>query len=420
MNQSDPAILVIFGITGDLSGRYLLPALYHLVKENKLHEKTEILGVTRGATTTDELFEKVELCVNETDQICDPEVVKAMRARTEMFQMDLENPAAYDALLAKLNAIEDAKGVCMHRIYYLSIPPKAYQPVVRLMGERGLNASCQHGTADTRLLVEKPFGYDLESAKKLLHETGRHFKEEHVYRIDHYMAKQPVLDFLKARIENPALDDTWNGGNIASIDIVAKEEIGIEGRAEFYEPLGALRDFIQSHLIQLLGIVTMEKPASLDSSHVHKAKAAALKLVIPAAPDSAIRGQYDGYKDETGNSDSTTETYAEVTIESSAERWQGVPIKLLTGKALDEKRTEIVAHLREADALGKTEIIWPLQGGNAYEKVIADAIAGDRTVFASSEEVLESWRILQPVLSYWQDTDNDMAVYNPGSSGPQI
>ncbi|HSX46163.1 MAG TPA: glucose-6-phosphate dehydrogenase, partial [Candidatus Saccharimonadia bacterium] len=162
----DPTILVIFGITGDLSQRYLLPALYHLTKDGLLDEQTVILGVTRGDTTTEQLFEKVELCVNEVDKVCDPVALKAMHKRTEMFKMDLDNADDYAKLLEKLNSIEETKGVCMNRLYYLSIPPKAYGPVVGLLGEKGLNGSCQHGKAATRLLVEKPFGYDLESAQQ--------------------------------------------------------------------------------------------------------------------------------------------------------------------------------------------------------------------------------------------------------------
>jgi glucose-6-phosphate 1-dehydrogenase len=415
-----PAILVIFGITGDLSGRYLLPALYHLVKENELHEKTEILGVTRGAATIDELFEKVELCVNEVDKICDPGVVKAMRERTKMFQMDLDDPAAYDALLAKLNSIEETKGVCMDRVYYLSIPPGAYRPVVQLMGEHGLNASCQHGEAATRLMVEKPFGHDLATAEELIAETGRHFSEEQVYRIDHYMAKQPVLDFLADRVNNPAMDEQLNGNKIKSVDIIAKESIGIEGRAAFYDPLGALRDFIQSHLIQILGLITMDKPGSLDSEHVHNAKETALNKIEAADPINIVRGQYRGYREEVDNPGSDTETYAEITVYSSNERWRGVPFRLLTGKALDEKRTEIVMALGEPDLAGKSELIWPLQSGNAYERVLLDAIKGDQTVFASREEILASWRILQPVLDVWQAASDDLIIYEPGSAGPAV
>lgn len=414
----EPAILVIFGITGDLSGRYLLPALYHLVKEGALHEKSRILGVTRGGTSADELFEKVELCVNEVDKVCDPDVVKAMRERTEMFRMDLDDPAAYDTLLSKLNSLEETRGVCMHRVYYLSIPPKAYLPVVRFMGEHGLNASCQHGEAATRLMVEKPFGHDLESAEKLIEETGRHFGEEQVYRIDHYLAKQPVLDFLHSRIDQPAIEKIWNNQNIESVEIIAKEKIGIEGRAAFYDPLGALRDFIQNHLIQLLSLAAMERPSSFDSEHVHAAKETALGTFGPADTSQTLRGQYDGYREEAGRPDSVTETYAELTVYSQTPRWQGVPFRLLTGKALDERRTEIVAKLRRPDAAGKTELIWPLQGGNAYERVILDAIKGDRTVFASKDEILASWRILQPVLDDWEAGGDSLKFYKQGSSGP--
>jgi glucose-6-phosphate 1-dehydrogenase len=410
----EPSILVIFGITGDLAGRYLLPALYHLVKDGLLDEQTEILGVTRGDTTTDDLFEKVELCVNEVDNICDPVALKAMRERTNMFKMNLDDPADYDRLLQKLNEIEDAKGVCMHRIYYLSIPPAAYQPVVRQMGERGLNVGCPHGEGASRLLVEKPFGRDLKSAEELINETGKHFREDQIFRIDHYLAKDAVEELLTGRQADPELDARWNASQIASVDIIAKEQIGIEGRANFYDPLGALRDFIQSHLIQVLGLVTMDAPPEFDSQPVHAAKEAALAQIEPVPSAKAVRGQYAGYREEAGNPNSVTETFAAVTAYSQAERWQGVPLKLLTGKALDERRSEVVVNWR-----GQPAGHFSMQGHNlAYERVLADAVRGDHTIFSTKDEILNSWRILQPVIEAWQQNGEDLVIYQPGTEGP--
>jgi glucose-6-phosphate 1-dehydrogenase len=409
----EPSILVIFGITGDLSGRYLLPALYQLVKDGLLGEQTEILGVTRGETSVDELFAKVELCVNEVNNVCDPVVLKAMRERTSMFQMNLDEPNDYDRLLRKLNDIEADKGVCMHRIYYLSIPPKAYQPVVRFMGDRGLNTGCPHGEGASRLLVEKPFGHDLDSSKSLIEETGRHFSEDQIFRIDHYLAKDSVEKLLTDRQGQAELDARWNAENIESIDIIAKEQIGIEGRATFYDPLGALRDFVQSHLMQVLGILTMEAPAEFESGAVHAAKETALKQIDEVSAEQAARGQYRGYREEVNNPDSFTETFAAVTLYSQAGRWQGVPFKLLTGKALDERRTEVTVKWRDQ----LTEHLSLQDDSRPYERVFADAVRGDHTVFSTKEEILNSWRILQPVVAAWQQNGDDLIIYEPGSKG---
>ncbi len=453
----DPAIIVIFGITGDLAERYLLPSLYHLMKDGLLHKQTEIIGVTRGAVSADDLFEKVELCVNETDQVCDPDALKAMHERTSIFQMDLDDPAAYDALRAKLNGLEEQKGICMNRLYYLSIPPQAYSPVIRLLGERGLNASCQHGRAVSRLLVEKPFGFDLESARRLIGEIAQGFDEEQVFRIDHYMAKETVQNILTFRFQNPIFEALWSKKHIAGIEISAKQKIGIEGRAAFYEPLGALRDFIQSHLLQILGIVAMDKPELLDSQHIHASKQAILEQIepVPAGQvgERATRGQYRSYREEVSQPESVTETYADVTVFIKNDRWQGVPIKLLTGKGLDERKTEIRVSFYGAPGAASNQLRFRIQPNegieldlvtkkpgydqtvqttvmdfsyqhdfidhghpDAYERVLVDAVRGDHTLFATSEEVLASWRIIQPVLDEWQKNSADLVLYEPGSS----
>ena len=455
----EPAIIVIFGITGDLSQRYLLPSLYHLIKDGLLHEKTEILGITRGNTTSQELFERVELCVNEIDKICDPAALKAMHDHTTMFQMDLNDPSSYSALAEKLNSVEQANGICMNRLYYLSIPPSAYKPVVKLMGEARLNESCQHNQAATRLLVEKPFGFDLSSAQDLITQTSQHFNEEQIFRIDHYMAKETVQNILTFRFKNPIFEATLNNTQVSSIEIIAKEKIGIEGRADFYEPLGALRDFVQSHLIQILGIITMDKPASLDSKNIHKCRQEALAKIEPVPADKinqrVQRGQYKGYKEEVKNQDSVTETFVSMTVYSRSQRWQNVPIRLMTGKALDERKTEVRIIFHESASTESNELRFRIQPNegieldlatkkpgytgevqatalefsyknsfnntghpDAYERVLIDAVRGDHTLFATSEEVLSSWRILQPVLDAWSKSSGDLELYEPGSAGP--
>ncbi|HSX23821.1 MAG TPA: glucose-6-phosphate dehydrogenase [Candidatus Saccharimonadales bacterium] len=456
----EPAIIVIFGITGDLAGRKLLPALYHLLKDGLLHPRTVIVGVTRRHVTKEQLLERVELCVNEVDQVCDPEAVRKMGESLHMHHMDVTSPSDYDDLRKLLDGLEDKHGVCMNRLYYLSIPPQVYGPIVRFLGEHGLNASCQHGVASTRLLVEKPFGYDLVSARQLIEETAQYFNEQQVFRIDHYLAKETVQNILMFRFANPIFIPIWDRTTVESISISATEELGIENRVNFYEQTGALRDLIQSHLLQLLGLVAMELPPLLESDPIHKQKEALLKNVLPVPPNKvierAVRGQYTGYKQQVNNLKSITETYASILVYIKNRRWKGVPVRLTTGKALKSKRTEITLRFR-ADENGEFNIltfrIQPEEGielglqvkkpgfaqaietvvmdfsyektfdnhghPDAYERVLVDAVKGDHTLFATAEEVLAGWRIIQPVVEAWSKNGENLLAYRFGSAGPK-
>ncbi|MFI5270481.1 MAG: glucose-6-phosphate dehydrogenase [Candidatus Saccharimonadales bacterium] len=452
----EPTILVIFGITGDLSSRYLLPALFHLIKDGMIHKETVILGVTRSSKTISEVFENVSFCGRDDHSVCDPEALERMKKHTQMYQMDLDKSDDYAKLHARLDELENERGFCMNRIYYLSIPPLAYAPVIQHLGENKLNESCSHNVAKTRLLVEKPFGFDLESAEKLIKETSSVFSEEQIFRIDHYLAKETVQNILTFRFKNPIFEPLWNQQYIAGITISAFEEIGVLGRAAFYDPLGALRDFIQSHLIQIMAIATMDKPESFNSENIHIAKQELMQHIEPIPgeriAERAKRAQYIGYRDEINKSDSVTETYASLLVYIDTPRWQGVPIRLVTGKSMNIRKTEVRIsfhgaegqennHLRfriqpnegiELDLLtkkpGYTEDVQstkmdftydlhsPEHGyPDAYERVLVDAIKGDRTLFATSEEVLASWRVVQPVLDNWATHSDDLEEYEVGS-----
>ncbi len=454
----DPTIIVIFGITGDLSKRYLLPALYHLFKDQLLHEHTTIVGLTRQDMTADQLFSQVELCINEVDNVCDPVALKAMRDKTELLQFDPGEASDYTKLREHLNQLEDTHGMCMNRLYYLSIPPAVFNVVVHNLGVSGLNTSCQHDKAATRLLVEKPFGHDLASAQELIAKTDEVFREEQVFRIDHYLAKETVQNILSFRLHNPVFAGIWNSLHIERIDITAIEKIGIEGRKNFYEGLGALRDLVQSHLLQLLAITAMDLPAQLDGNHIHQARQALLESIAPADPTDAVRAQYDTYKAEVNNPDSTTETYVQLILHIDSERWQGTPIAITTGKALREKRTEIVMTFtnpqdQSAATNTLTFRLQPNEGihlqlrvkrpgfvdelqeavmdfsysqafgidsdhPGAYERVLVDAVRGDRTLFATSGEVLASWRVIEPIIQAWASNGDNIQSYVSGSEGP--
>lgn len=452
---SSPAIIVIFGITGDLAQRKLLPALYHLFKDDLLDEKTVILGITRRDVTAEELLGRVELCVNEIDKVCDPVALKKVHNALRMHQMSQTDPAEYRELLESLNRIEEETGVCMNRLYYLSIPPQMFEPIVRNLGEQGLNSSCQHGKADTRLLVEKPFGYDLHSARELIEETAAMFEESQLFRIDHYLAKDTVQNIITFRNMSPKIEEIWNNKFVSNITITAFEKIDIEGRAVFYEEVGALRDFIQSHLLQLLAIVTMELPESMDSQDVHKRRLGLLETIAPIqemnVSSHAIRGQYEGYRDEVNNPDSTTETFARVQLVVNTSRWEGVGITLQSGKAMAEKRTDVQISL--SDGKNQGSIVFSVQPDtgiqlaaidgeepdyfadirpmaeqfnaahppsptahpDAYERVLLDAVRGDHTLFTTSEEVIAAWKVVNSVLEMWSRGGEDLKFYPKGS-----
>lgn len=453
-----PAIVVIFGITGDLAQRYLLPALYHLLKDGLLAPETEIIGITRQDLTAAQLLDTVDVCVHEPSKTCDPAVLADLRRRLRLIRMDSTDERAYANLLQTLNTIEEQKGVCLNRLYYLSVPPQLQRPIIKHMGTQGLNGSCQHGRATTSLLVEKPFGYDLISARELIDETAAVFNEKQIFRIDHFLAKQSVQDILQFRVEYSAFDRIWNASAIQQVEIIASEKIGIEGRAQFYDSLGALRDFIQNHLLQLLSIIAMEQPTSLSSNELHLAKQHALEAVIPVpateVTQRTLRGQYDGYRAEVNNTRSSTETYADITVFINNQRWQGVPFRLWTGKALAEKKYEIRLLLDskiwgddsylcfriQPDATiamrvnaQPPQLDADLQAAinhfakpqpaateyhQAYERVLLDAMRGDRTLFVTSGEVLASWRIIQPVLDAWASNNQGLVLYSPQTAGP--
>lgn len=456
----EPTILVIFGITGDLSRRYLLPSLYHLVKNDMLHPLTEIIGVTRGDMKLDDLLSHIELCVNDVDGICDPEAVKKLKDRLSLRHMDVTKGEEYDDLLKELNKIEDKHGVHMNRLYYLSIPPTVAQPIITFLGEHGLNASCQHGAAVTRLLVEKPFGYDEISARELIEATSLQFGEEQVFRIDHYLAKETVQNILAFRFNNPIFEPLWDNKHVDYIEVFAHEKLGIEGRVNFYEQTGALRDLIQSHLLQVLALVTMEQPHELTSDHIHSNKLSVMSQIkaVPAdkVTSDTIRGQYEGYKKEVDNLDSSTETFAAMKLHIDSERWQGVPMIVKTGKALAEKLSEVNVVFKPTTENPHHNVltfrIQPNEGielslrikkpgfddevqpvemdfdyktafkknftPTAYERVLVDAVRGDHTLFATAGEILESWRVVQPVLHEWSKNIEDLKVYPQGSTGP--
>jgi glucose-6-phosphate 1-dehydrogenase len=460
--DTNPSIIVIFGATGDLSRRYLLPSLYRLFRQDLLHERTEIVCISRRDIDLDtDVFGRTDFGFDDNGEgsDADRQALEAMRRRCRPYKLDMDDPAAYGQLLETLNTIEATHGLCMNRLYYLSIPPEAYDVVIANMGTAGLNASCPHGTAATRLLVEKPFGSDLASAERLAAVTAGAFGEEQVFRIDHYLAKESAQNITTFRFENPMFEAIWNNGHVSAIDIVASESIGIEGRGAFYEGQGALRDFIQNHLLQLLAVATMDRPIGEGSQAAHEARLKLMESIRPIADDEvaerAHRGQYEGYRDEAGNPDSITETYAAIRLEIDSSRWQGVPVTIRTGKRMAHKYSSVsltFADRRADPATDQTNMLTfrlsPHEGvelslrakqpgfehqlqdvhmdfsyadhfdgeqPTAYERVLIDSVRGDRTLFASSQEVLAAWRVVDAVVQAWNADGDSLQSYRPGT-----
>mgnify|MGYP004496627259 CR=1 FL=1 len=391
-------LLVIFGVTGDLSGRKLLPALSHIIADDP-RQDLSILGISRREV------EIKQLVLDATNN-------QQLAERTGLHTMDLAELNDYTELKETVTAY-GADQVLM----YLAVPPGAAAQIVDLLGEAGIN------TPDIRLLFEKPFGYDLESARDFLERTVRYFQEEQIYRIDHYMAKEVSAEVIRLRRNAENHHHSWGSASIKAIEIVASERIGIEGRASFYEQTGALRDFIQGHLMQLLSLVLMKMSSDFSDDDLPKRRLTALMSINVATTEDALRAQYAGYQQEVENEGSTTETFASVLLRSNDENWEGVPLRLTTGKALDEKRSFIAVHYKD----GTTDTFEEGKVGDdahrqldAYERVLLESIAGRKALFTSGEEVLRSWEILTYIQQNWSMDDTPLRLYEKGSSAESI
>lgn len=411
--------LVIFGVSGDLSRRKLLPALGSIVAAGEAGD-LEIIGVSRRELILGELFDE------------------ALLGQSSLFTMDMAAEAEYVRLKDHLDLDLDEQ-----LIIYLSVPPAASRQIVSLLGAAGLT------TPNVKLLLEKPFGVDLASAEDMLDHIGSYYGEEQVYRIDHYLAKEMAQNIVAFRAGNALFDYVWDSHAIESIEVVASESIGIEGRAQFYEQTGALRDVVQGHLMQLLALVLMDVPGELDWNAVPELRLAALHHIQAADPSNARRAQYIGYQLEAQNPGSMVETFVSLELVSRDPRWRGVKLKLATGKAMAEKSTEIRVNFKKSHELQRNRLIFRIQPNegveidlvakkpgydrtlsarslafsypedeqlpDAYEQVLVDAIRSEKSLFTSGAEVRESWRILQPLLSEWEMDNHALSTYKQGS-----
>ena len=432
----EPTILVILGVTGDLSHRYLLPALTELQKNKQLPKDLKILGVSRRQITSDEVFN---------------DKTAGLAKYTDFFQMDFDQPSDYRRLAKKLHKSEDMPKPQV--IFYFAVPPDAVPDIIERLAAAGLNSP------NVKLLLEKPFGKDLESARKLVARTAKCFRESQLYRIDHYLAKEVAQNISIFLSSNTLFRNVWNKDFIEYIEIVVAEQIGVEGRGNFYEQTGALRDIVQSHLLQLAALTLMEScPDPFDFSDLPGRRLAALKamhIVHGKIAQTLFRAQYKGYRQDVGNPDSTTETFVALQVNSANPRWEGVPVYLATGKKLDQKLSQIRVNFKKTSAAQANMLViriqpdegieldlWVKKPGyekelekkilsfsfsqnfdrlpDAYEQVLIDAIRSDQSLFAASQEIIASWEVAQPALDYGQKHPDELHFYQPGCSIEQI
>ena len=436
---------VLFGATGDLAFKKLFPALYELTAEDRL--EMPVVGVARSDWTDDDLRERArEAVAADRGDDVDQKVLDRLCRRLRYMPGDYTEAPTWLRVAKLLEGAEVP-------VSFLAIPPGLFDDVVEGMATVGM-------TDRGRVVVEKPFGRDLESARELNATLRRHLDESQIFRIDHFLGKEPVQNLMVYRFANSLLEPVWNRNHVASVTITMAEAFGIEGRGAFYDQVGAIRDVVQNHLLQIVALMAMEPPASASPEALRDEKVKVFRAMASLEAGSVVRGQFDGYRDEDGvAADSDTETFAAMQIAIDSWRWAGVPFYIRAGKALAETVTEAVVEFKQpprmlfADhddcpepnrlrfrmkpddcitltmqaklpGLGMVSRAVDMNvdygdqlggdGPDAYERLIADALIGDERLFARQDGVEEAWRIVEPMLN-----PRDRALpYEPGSWGP--
>jgi glucose-6-phosphate 1-dehydrogenase len=460
-----PTVFVIFGATGDLTHRKLIPSLFSLYQAKKLPKLFSIIGFSHRPISEGD-FQK--LLWEQGGELKQQPAFKKFVSLIRYHQGDFDDRASYDSLAQKLGYQDKQWKACSSKLFHLAVPPKYYPSLLKHLSDSGLTDPCSEDEGWTRILVEKPFGHDEKSAAKLDVLLGRLFKEEQIFRVDHYLAKDTVQNILAFRFSNSIFEPLWNNKYIERIHIRLLEKIDVGTRGNFYNDIGALRDVGQNHLLQMLALVSMNNPQQLASEAIRRGRAAMMKSLHLMRGEemhrSIIRGQYQGYtKAKNVPKDSTTETYFKIKAFIDNPRWRGVPFYLESGKALAEKKTEIKvyfqpihpclcpsAHPEHRHQNSVTFRIQPDEGISvkfyakksdlsgdiesrnlsfrfhkdgtkeldAYEKLLYDAIRGDQTLFASTAEVAAQWKFISPILQKWDKLP--LHRYKVGSKGPEV
>jgi glucose-6-phosphate 1-dehydrogenase len=433
-------VLVIFGISGDLAKKMTFRALYRLERRGLLD--SPIVGVARRDWSSATLRSHARRAIEDTGETIDEEVFSRLAQRLSMVSGDLGDPQTYE-LVAQAIAGRHSP------VFYLEIPPSVFGPVVRGLARAGL-------TSGARVVVEKPFGHDLASARELNEQLRASLDEWQIFRIDHFLGKEAAMDILFLRFHNSVFEPLWNRDRIQAVQITLAEDFGVEGRGSFYDSVGALRDVVQNHLLQLLGLFAAEPPSVAGADGLRDKRVEVFRAIASADPKLYVRGQYDGYQATEGvKPDSQTETFAALRLDIDNWRWSGVPFFIRTGKALAVRSTEIraiykppprsaiVQHAPEPNELilridpnaGANLVIQAKEPGanrtravdlslnfseqlgeppEPYERLLNDAMNGDTSQFTRQENVEQTWRIVQPLL----DAPPPVEQYKPGSWGP--
>jgi glucose-6-phosphate 1-dehydrogenase len=467
-----PTNLIIFGATGDLAKRKLLPAIYNLAHEGALPERFNLVGASRSEMDHAEFREMAAEAIRAFSRTKpDEAVLEGLLAGVRYIAGTFDDPAVYVALGATLAEIDAAVGEPMARCFYVSTAPAFFPVIVEALGQHGLN---ELEEAEVRIVIEKPFGTSLAEAQDLNRRVLGVFEERQVFRIDHYLGKETVQNMLAFRFANGMFEPLWNRNYIDHVQITAAEDIGIGTRAGYYDSAGALRDLVQNHMLQLLTLLCMEPPVVFSADEVRDEKVKVLHAIkTPTDVEAiAVRAQYaagvvagvdvPGYLEEAGvPPTSSTETYAALRLEVDNWRWAGVPFYLRTAKRLARRVTEIAVMLKPVPhmAFGGQDVppnvlvltmqpnegvslslgaklpgtrmtIRPVnmeflygtsflsQSPEAYERLITDAMRGDATLFTRNDEVEGQWRICDPIVKYWASTRDGLAHYEAGSQGP--
>ena len=466
-HRSEPAtILVVFGATGDLMARKIVPSLFHLDRQGLLHPHLRVIGFSRRDWSDTDFRSHVRSIIRE--RYSDTGSLDAFVERFSYRRGTFADAAAYTALAEDIAGIAAGWGGCVDKLFYLAVPPENYQTILGNLSTSRLTSVCNAETGYTRVLIEKPFGHDVTSSKALDELLASLFREEQIYRIDHYLAKEMLQGILAFRFHNDLLESTWNREGIERIDISLLETIGVEKRGRFYDGVGALRDVGQNHLLQMLALVTMDQPRSLDADGIRTARAALLKMLRPPLPHevarSSYRAQHEGYRDIEGvEPDSTTETYFRLDTTMSGPRWAGVPVSFESGKRIapgplkrivvtfrhrhpclcgdaGHLRNRVVFTLEPDDTILIT--FWAKRPGFDYEveerafdfalyekteklqyveeyaKLLYDAVRGDQTTFVSTDEVRAMWRFVDPVIEGWREQTVPLETYAPDTLVP--
>ena len=456
LEAPSPQIVVLFGASGDLARKKVLPALYNLSAQGLLPERHAIVGFALSDWDDDAFLEHARASVQEFSRSgLDEEVFAAFARSLTFVSGGFDDAGALKRLATTLEGLDASAGTDGGRLYYLATPPAFFAKIAQGLGAVG------QVTPTSRIVIEKPFGHDLDSARELSEQIHGVFDERCVFRIDHYLGKETVQNLVVFRFGNSLFERVWNSDAIDSLQLTVAEEIGVQGRAAYYEDSGAIRDLLQNHMLQVMAFVTMEPPRALEPEAFRDEKVKLLKAVRPLEPSEVVLGQYEGYRDEDGvRPDSTTATFVAARVHIENWRWDGVPIYVRHGKRLARRATEITVRFKDAprylyDDFGVEKLnadhltirVQPDEGislafqakvpgpgyevktvrmsfeyersfmhepAEAYERLLHDAMDGDHTLFTRQDGVERSWEIVMPAL----EQTGEVHPYRPGGWGP--